>query len=229
MASRIRRVLYIVAALAVVGVVGAQPIAHADQVGGLIRVHQYFNTSNPAANDTFEYCLEAHTANAPMPEGAQGNKHCFTMTGNDTHEIQLQAHASAPFKSEYSLYMKTQLPEGYQQSDPTEYHHEVYYNGKDFAVLAFNEDGTSKVEDPVFTVMYKATPTTTPPTTTPPTTTPPTTTPPSETPSDPGTPTTPVKPPTGNLVQTGATVTFGAMLVLLVVGGLLLSRRREAE
>lgn len=250
MVFRISKLLSVAAVLAVGLVAGVCPAAYAanDDPPGTIRVHQTFKGSNPAAGSTFEYCLEAHTANAPMPSGAQGNKHCFTMTGNATHKIQLQASASAPYKSEYSLYMASQLPKGYKQSEPRQYRHEVYSRGGALTLLTFDNKGT-KVEDPVFTVIPQGVPTlpsptpsespsTTPPTATPPTATPPTVTPPATTPptptpdtppASPETPGNPVKPPVSTLVRTGATISFGTALALLLAGGLFLSRRRAVS
>lgn len=203
-----------VAALALGGLAGTGDVAYADnEVGGEIKTHQVFETSDTTVAGEFEYCFEAETEGAPMPEGAEGQKYCFTMTGNETNVMQLRASASAPAVSKYTLRLVSPLPEGYTLLSPDAYHYEVYaHPGDGYIILAFN-DGAPRIkeEDPAFTVAYKMTPKTPPPSTTPPTTPPPT------------------KPPTSNLVQTGATVTFGAMLVLLLVGGLLLSRRREAE
>lgn len=205
-----------VVALAAGGAASVDGVACADDkeiVGGAIIATQNF-TSDANVNDEFEYCLEAHTAGAPMPDGATGQKYCFTMKGNDKHTMQLRTDASAPDVSEYTLRLVTPLSKGYSLTSTDSYTYQVYAHrqGTKYIVLAFNDDATARVkeEDSTFSLTYKSTPTTPPPST-PPTTPPPT------------------KPPTGNLVQTGATVSFGVMLVLLLGGGLLLSRRRAAE
>lgn len=198
-----------VVALAVGGMASTGGVAYADDetvVGGAILTTQNF-ASDADVNDEFEYCLEAHTAGAPMPDGADGQKFCFTMKGDDEYTMQLRADASAPDVSEYTLRLVTPLPEGYSLTTPDSYTYKVYarHQGTKYIVLVFNDDDTARMkeEDPTFSLVYKLNPTTPPPTTP------------------------PVKPPTSNLVQTGATVTLGAMIVLLLAGGLLLSRRRE--
>lgn len=230
--------IFAVAALAVGGLASMGDVAYADDGSSVtLNVYQTFDT-DAAVNDKFEYCLEASTANAPMPEGVTGNKHCFTMKGDDSNLMTLHIKAGTPELSEYTLRLVTVLPEGYTLSTTDVYQYKLYAHHRDGAVLLAFDGSGKKVEDPGFSLAYKSSPTppktpTTPPKTTPPSKSP---TPPSKSPTPPEeeTPTTPPstpspapKPPTDTLVRTGATVSFGAMLVLLLAGGLLLSHRRE--
>ncbi|MBR5949971.1 MAG: hypothetical protein IKZ87_00890 [Actinomycetaceae bacterium] len=222
-----RLAVSIFAALALVagGVAGAPNVAYADNdvvVGGVIVTSQTFNTSDASVNDEFEYCLEAQTAGAPMPVGAVGNKYCFTLKGNDEHSMQLLLNGAAPDVSKYTLRLVTPLTAGYTLTSDNSYTYEVYgqRKGTKYTVLVFDSAG-KKEEDPSFALTYKPVhnPTDTPsvPTATPSTS--------SETSS--GTPV--AKPPTSTLVRTGASVSLGVMLVLLVSGSFFLLARREKE
>ena len=131
--------------------------AYAAESGALaVKVQQRleYPAGESGLRQTWEYRLERATAEAPLPEGAQGDAYSWSMTGDDTTSVSLVAPESA---GDYWYRMHQVVPKGLDAAyapDDTVYDVRIHVDAEGAASLLVYEGGVKKA-DPGWTVFYQ--------------------------------------------------------------------------
>lgn len=128
--------------------------AEPDTLAIKVRQQLGYPAGESGLRQTWEYRLERTTAEAPLPEGAQGDVYSWSMTGDDTTSVSLVAPTGA---GDYWYRMHQVVPKGLDAAyapDATVYDVRVHVDAEGAASLLVYEGGVKKA-DPGWTVSYQ--------------------------------------------------------------------------